>query len=83
MSAIIKKVDDQGRVVIPKKWRDQHLKNTNSVVLDLKDGEIVIKEYKLVDITKHFNSLDVDIKSDLTNWDDVKGELLQKKPQKS
>ncbi len=23
----IKKVDDQGRVVIPKKWKDQHLKN--------------------------------------------------------
>jgi AbrB family looped-hinge helix DNA binding protein len=77
---VIKQVDEQGRIVIPKKWRDRNLKNSSTVVLEIKDSEIVLKSHQPVDITKHFNSLKVDLKSDLTNWDDVKRELLGKRP---
>lgn len=34
---------------------------------------------KIIDITKHFNSLKVDIKSDLDDWNSVKKELYKKK----
>ncbi len=78
---MIKQVDEQGRIVIPKKWRDKHLKNNSAVKMEIKDGEIVLKSHQLVDITKHFDSLKVDIDADLTNWDDVKRELLKKRPQ--
>lgn len=76
---VIKQVDEQGRIVIPKKWRDKHLK-TDSVILEIKDGEIVLKSHQPVDITKYFNSLDIDLKSDLSNWDEVKRELYIKRP---
>lgn len=76
---MIKQVDNQGRIVIPKKWRDKHLKKSSKVKMELKDGEIVLKCYQPVDITKYFNSLKVDIKSDLDDWDAVKKELYRKR----
>lgn len=57
---MIKQVDDQGRVVIPKKWRNKHLQN-GSVILEFRDDEIILKGHQPVDITKYFNSLDVDL----------------------
>ncbi len=74
---LIKQVDSQGRIVIPKKWRNKHLKNNKSVTLTMLDGEIIIKSHQPVDITKHFNSLKVNLKSDISKWDDVKRELLK------
>lgn len=78
---VIKQVDEQGRIVIPKKWRDEHLKKSSAVVLQIKDDEIVLKSHQPVDITKYFNSLKADIKSDLDDWDSVKRELYKKRPQ--
>lgn len=75
---IIKQVDEQGRIVIPKKWRNEHLKESSTVKLEMKDDEIVLKSYHPVDITKYFNSIKVDIKSNLDDWDAVKKELLKK-----
>ena len=77
---VIKHVDEQGRVVIPKKWRDEHLKDSSVVLLQITDGEIVVKSHQPVDITKYFNSLEVDIEADLDNWSDVKRELYKKRP---
>ncbi|QUH22575.1 AbrB/MazE/SpoVT family DNA-binding domain-containing protein [Methanobacterium alkalithermotolerans] len=74
---MIKQVDGHGRIVIPKKWRNKHLKNNSYVVLKIKDGEIILKSHEPVDITKHFNSLEVDLKSDLADWDNIKRELLK------
>jgi AbrB family looped-hinge helix DNA binding protein len=72
---IVKHLDKQGRVVIPKKWRNSHLKE-NTVIMKIEDDRIIIEEYKAVDITKYFDSMEVDIESDLEDWDGVKGELL-------
>lgn len=77
---MIKQVDEHGRIVIPKKWRDEHLKKNSIVKLEIKDDEIVLKSYEPVDITKYFNSLKADIKSDLDDWDAVKKELYRKHP---
>lgn len=74
---VLKQVDEQGRIVIPKKWRDIHLKNSSIVLLQFIDGEIVVKSHEPVDITKYFNSLEIDIESDYDNWDDVKRELYK------
>lgn len=72
---MVKHLDKQGRLVIPKKWRETHIKE-DTVIMKIEDNRIVIEEYKPADITKYFDSMDVDIKSDLENWDEVKGELL-------
>lgn len=70
----LKQVDGQGRVILPKKWRDQHLKN-RSVVMVVKDDEIIVKANKTEDISDLIDSVELDIKSDLTDWDAVKKEL--------
>lgn len=44
--------------------------------MKIKDNRIVIDEYKPADVTKYFDSMEVDIKSDLDDWDEVKGKLL-------
>lgn len=75
---MIKRVDEQGRVLIPKKWRDKYLKKSSTVILEVKDDQIVIKCHNPVDITKYFDSIDVDLKSDLDDWNEVKRELYLK-----
>ena len=77
---ILKQVDEQGRIVIPKKWRDKHLKNSSVVLLQVTDDEIVVKSHEPADITKYFNSFEIDIESDYDNWNDVKRELYKKRP---
>lgn len=40
------------------------------------------KSRKIIGITKYFDSLKVDIKSGLADWDSVKKELYKNKPKK-
>jgi bifunctional DNA-binding transcriptional regulator/antitoxin component of YhaV-PrlF toxin-antitoxin module len=72
---IIKKLDKQGRLVIPKKWRKDHLKE-NTVIMRIEDDRIIIEDYKPVDITEFFDSIELELESDIEDWDAVKGELL-------
>lgn len=72
----LKQVDGQGRIILPKKWRDQHLKN-HSVVMLVKDDEIIVKAHKTEDISDLIDSIELDIKSDLSDWDAVKKELQE------
>jgi bifunctional DNA-binding transcriptional regulator/antitoxin component of YhaV-PrlF toxin-antitoxin module len=74
---IMKNVDENGRLVLPKKWRDKYLEG-QSVILEIDDDEIRIKTYKPPDILKLLNSIDVDVKSDLSDWKSVKRELIEK-----
>ncbi|GEM_PF-340799 len=70
---IIKEVDKQGRMVLPKAWRRRH--DLKRVVLNVEDDVIVVAPYKPADITKLFDSVEIDLKSDLKDWKSVKREL--------
>jgi len=70
---ILKKVDKQGRLVFPKKWREKYLKD--GIVFE---GEkIIIEPSKRIDLTKFFDSIEVNIQSDLSEWKKVKRELYE------
>ena len=43
----------------------------------LKGALIEIMPYERVDLTKYFDSVEADIKSDLSNWKSVKRELYE------
>jgi len=73
----MKNVDENGRLVLPKKWRDEYLEG-HSVIMEIVDDEIRIKTYKPPNILKLLNSIDVDVKSDLSDWKSVKRELIEK-----
>ena len=72
---IIKKVDKQGRLVLPKEWRDRYVRN-GKVLLRIEGEKIIIRPYKLVRLSKFFDSIEVDIKSDLSDWKSVRRELI-------
>jgi len=73
---IIKIVDKQGRLVLPKKWRQKYAKK-GKVILRVEGEKIIIEPLKLPDLTEFFDSVEVEIKSDLSNWKSVKRELLE------
>ena len=74
MKVEIKDVDGQGRVVIPKEWRDKYLKGGKAVLV-LKEDLIEIRPLKRVSLTDYFDRVEVDIKSDLSDWHKVRKEL--------
>jgi bifunctional DNA-binding transcriptional regulator/antitoxin component of YhaV-PrlF toxin-antitoxin module len=59
--AEIKKVDAQGRVALPAKWRARKLRDTDEVVLVEKGEVLLLKPRVKPDLTKHFDMVDVDI----------------------
>ena len=71
--AIVKEVDKQGRLVLPKKWREQHLK-TGKVLVTIEGERLIIEPFKPVDLSKYFDSIE-DLKADLADWKAVKREL--------
>ncbi len=75
-SGIIKNLDKQGRLVLPKKWRDKHARK-RKVILKVENDTIVIKPYKLADLTEFFDRIEVDIRSDLSDWKSVRREILE------
>ena len=71
---VVKEMDRQGRLVIPKEWRDEVLEG-NKVVIVRRDDSIEIKPYKETDLTKYFDSVEVELESDLSDWHSVRREL--------
>lgn len=71
----IKTIDNQGRLVIPKKWLKEHVKD-KTVKIEIMDDEIIIKPYKAEDISDLFGSIEIESTSD--DWHDIKDELLRK-----
>jgi bifunctional DNA-binding transcriptional regulator/antitoxin component of YhaV-PrlF toxin-antitoxin module len=72
---IIKKVDKQGRLVLPKDWIGKYVEQ--KVVLKVEKDRITIEPYRLVKLTEFFDSIEADIKSDLANWKSVRRELIE------
>jgi len=74
---VIKEIDEQGRVVIPKDWRKGKLKG--KVLMKLKDdSSIEIIPYNSLDLTKYFDSIEIEVKSPLTDWHSLRRELRDK-----
>jgi bifunctional DNA-binding transcriptional regulator/antitoxin component of YhaV-PrlF toxin-antitoxin module len=74
MEVEIKSVDDQGRMLLPKNWRDRYLKG-KKVIIVYKGDVVEIRPFKKSDLTKYFDKVEVDLKSDLSDWHKVRKEL--------
>ena len=69
-------VDAQGRVSLPADWRKKYLKNSDKVVLTLDGKKLIILPIETEPLSKFYDSVQVDIKSDLGDWKKLKKELL-------
>jgi len=70
----VKTVDNQGRIILPKNWRDRYLKGKKAIV-SYKGDIIEIRPFTNTDLTKYFDKVDVELKSDLADWHKVRKEL--------
>ena len=77
MEVEVKTVDTQGRIILPKTWRDRYLKDKKAVVSQ-KGDLIEIRPFADIDLTKYFDSIEVDLKADLSDWHKVREELRRK-----
>jgi AbrB family looped-hinge helix DNA binding protein len=77
----IRKVDSQGRIVLPRKWREKELKEGNEVLIIEEQGILKIIPKKKVDLTQFFDSLEYEnaLIEKLDNWADFENSLSKKK----
>ena len=77
----IKKVDSQGRIVLPADWRESDLKYSNEVFIIKEPGCLKIIPKQKIDLTKYFDKVDFDVEDELfeKNWKSIKGDLTQRK----
>lgn len=80
MNTEIKKVDSQGRIVLPRNWRDKELKEGDEVIIMEEEGILKIIAKKKVDLTQFFDKLEFDdnLVDKLDNWSEFENKILKK-----
>ncbi|MBY9005979.1 MAG: AbrB/MazE/SpoVT family DNA-binding domain-containing protein [Candidatus Lokiarchaeota archaeon] len=80
MNTEIKKVDSQGRIVLPRDWREKELKEGDEVIIMEEEGILKIIPKKKIDLTQFFDSLEYDdnLVDNLENWSEFENILLKK-----
>jgi len=81
MNTEIRKVDSQGRIVLPRNWREKELKDGDEVIIIEEEGILKIIPKKKINLTQFFDSLeyDDDLVDKLENWSDFENHFLNKK----
>ena len=76
----IKKVDSQGRIVLPRDWRERELKDVNEVIVIEEKGSLRIIPKKKIDLTQFFDSLELDdeLLKKLEDWTEFEREFANK-----
>ena len=74
MPVVIRELDKQGRIVIPRKWREKYAKK-GKLMMKLEGDEIRMIPMGTVNLTEYFDSIEVDLESDLSDWHSVRREL--------
>jgi len=70
----VKTVDNQGRIILPKEWRNRYLKGKKAIVV-FKGDSVEIRPFTRLDLTKYFDKVEVDLRWDLSDWHRVRKEL--------
>jgi len=80
--AEIKKVDAQGRISLPARWRASKLRGSDEVVVVEKGELLLVKPKGRPDLTKHFDAVEVDMDPrDLTDYSRLKKTILGRRGQ--
>jgi AbrB family looped-hinge helix DNA binding protein len=62
--AEIKKVDAQGRISLPARWRSKRILGSGEVIVIEKGDVLLVKPRVKPDLTKHFDSVEIDVDPD-------------------
>ncbi len=70
----IKKVDKQGRIILPLDWRKEELKDNEEVFIIKEKGVLKIIPKKKPDLTKYFDSVDLGVDF-IEEWEEFEREF--------
>ncbi len=70
----IKKVDKQGRIILPSDWRKEELKDNDEVFIIKEKGVLKIIPKKKPDLTKYFDSVDLGVDF-IEEWEEFEREF--------
>jgi len=74
MAMVIKDVDEQGRIIIPKQLRKKY-KIKKKVIIRSGEGKIELIPLEEKELVKFFDLATADIKADLSDWHKIRKEL--------
>jgi bifunctional DNA-binding transcriptional regulator/antitoxin component of YhaV-PrlF toxin-antitoxin module len=57
----VRRVDGEGRISLPRDWRSKSLRGEKEVVVLEQDDALVIRPRRKIDITRYFDSVQVDV----------------------
>ena len=77
MRPVLKRIDAQGRIVVPASWRRKHVRGDRVLVRPRGDVLELIPQ-KEIDLTAYFDAAEVDLKADLSDWHAVQRELRKR-----
>jgi len=72
----IKKVDKQGRIILPSDWRKEELKDDDEVFIVKEKGVLKIIPKKKPDLTKYFDSVDLGVDF-IEEWEEFEREFYE------
>jgi bifunctional DNA-binding transcriptional regulator/antitoxin component of YhaV-PrlF toxin-antitoxin module len=74
----VRRVDQQGRIALPRDWRSKSLKGAKEVIVVEQDDSLLIRPRRRADITKYFESIEVDVDpKGFADYSLLKRELLK------
>jgi len=71
-----RRIDSQGRISLPIDWRREVLRDAEGVIIVRRGEELVVRPKRSRRPSEFFDSIEVDLESDLSDWHSVKKELL-------
>lgn len=64
-----KKVDSQGRLILPADWRESELRGTREVLVIKREGYLKVVPKRRADLTKFFDKVDLGVGA-IGSWDE-------------
>ncbi len=73
----VRKVDAQGRISLPARWRSKRIHDSGEVIVIEKGDVLLVKPKVKPDLTRHFDSVEIDADSeDFADYSTLKKAVL-------
>jgi bifunctional DNA-binding transcriptional regulator/antitoxin component of YhaV-PrlF toxin-antitoxin module len=72
----IKKVDSQGRFILPADWREAEIGESKELYVVKRKGYLKLIPKRRVDLTESFDKVDLGVKS-ICKWSDFEKEIYE------
>ena len=75
----LKKVDEQGRFILPADWRETELNESRELYVIKRKGYLKLVPKRRIDLTECFDKVDLGVKS-IGNWTEFEKKFYEEHP---